>query len=101
MKRGRIGSCGNYIHMCISPDQTGNSWLKEKVLTDLISTWAPFRISAEIISQRPCFAAQCNAVCWVCACVCVSRREFMVGRRDFQLMHTTTFPQVINRIYTD
>ena len=77
----REGGLDHHIHMCISPDQIGNSWL-----TDLISTWAPFRISAEMISQRPCFAAQCNAVCWVCACLCqeefvVGRREFVVGRR--------------------
>lgn len=91
-KRGRIESCGNYIYMCIYTNQTGNSWLKEKALTDLISTWAPFRIIAEMISQRPCFAAQCNAVCWVCVCVCVKKRVY--GREEivFQLMHTTMFP---------
>ena len=72
-----------------TPNQSSNSWLKEKALTDLISTWAPFRISAEMISQRPCFAAQCNAVCWVCVCV----KKKVYGREEivFQLMHTTMF----------
>ena len=65
-ERGRFG---NYTHTrtCVSSDQTGGDcW---KTLTDLISTWAPFMIIAEMISQRPCFAAQCNAVCCVCVCV--------------------------------
>ena len=77
-------STGVYIS-----DQTGgNCWLEEKTLTDLISTWAPFMIIAEMISQRPCFAAQCNAVC--CVCVCVSSKRRVCGREIvvFQLMHT-------------